>query len=211
MPFAVSMPAAAAECLRLWGIAHVVQRRTEKPGANLKRVWFPGAARDFFPQTSTFSAVSVQPPCAITCINICAHVKNPKHWQSLVSASDSWSTNGSVTGSISEQALFLSLPGLSWSMVRNTNDRLSIRVKIRRWTVSSLFQKDQLSQNMIEPAIGRGDQIKKKFFKTPSFQVFMSISSNFFKLLIDCLIVLIIFVCNIVVFICVCSIARTGC
>ena len=25
--------------------------------------------------------VSVQPPCAIACINICAHVKNPKHWQ----------------------------------------------------------------------------------------------------------------------------------
>ena len=26
------------------------------------------------------SAVSVQPPCAIACINICVHVKNPKHW-----------------------------------------------------------------------------------------------------------------------------------
>ena len=25
--------------------------------------------------------VSVQPPCAIARINICAHVKNPKHWQ----------------------------------------------------------------------------------------------------------------------------------
>ena len=25
--------------------------------------------------------VSVQPPCAIACINICAYVKNPKHWQ----------------------------------------------------------------------------------------------------------------------------------
>ena len=25
--------------------------------------------------------VSVQPPCAIACINICADVKNPKHWQ----------------------------------------------------------------------------------------------------------------------------------
>ena len=28
---------------------------------------------------STSSAVSVQPPCAIACTNICAHVKNPKH------------------------------------------------------------------------------------------------------------------------------------
>ena len=25
--------------------------------------------------------VSVQPPCAIACTNICAHVKSPKHWQ----------------------------------------------------------------------------------------------------------------------------------
>ena len=39
----------------------------------------------FLPELA-FSAVSpltvsVQPPCAIACINICAHVKNPKHWQ----------------------------------------------------------------------------------------------------------------------------------
>ena len=26
-------------------------------------------------------AVCVQRPCAVTCINICAHVKIPKHWQ----------------------------------------------------------------------------------------------------------------------------------
>ena len=39
-------------------------------------------SRDFFPQ-SAFSAdsltVSAQPPCATACINICEHVKNPKH------------------------------------------------------------------------------------------------------------------------------------
>ena len=37
------------------------------------------------PVESTSSAdsltVSAQPPCAIVCINICAHVKNPKRWQ----------------------------------------------------------------------------------------------------------------------------------
>ena len=25
--------------------------------------------------------MSVQPSCAIACIDICAHVKDPKHWQ----------------------------------------------------------------------------------------------------------------------------------
>ena len=44
------------------------------------------AATDFLP-VSTFNAdslilkVSVQPLCAIVHINICKHIKNPKHWQ----------------------------------------------------------------------------------------------------------------------------------
>ena len=42
---------------------------------------------------STLSAesltVSIQLPCAIACINICAYVKNPKHWQPHPSV-DSW-------------------------------------------------------------------------------------------------------------------------
>ena len=66
------------------GIAQLVEHQTEKPGAILMKVQFPGAARDFLAD-SAFSAdcltVSVQPPCAITCLNICAHVENPKHWQ----------------------------------------------------------------------------------------------------------------------------------
>ena len=41
----------------------------------------------FLPE-STFSAdfltVSVHPPCAIACIYICAHVKDPKHWQTYL-------------------------------------------------------------------------------------------------------------------------------
>ena len=63
------------------GIAQSVERPTEKPGAVLTRVRVPG---NFLPK-STFSAdsltVSVHPRCAIACINICAHVKNPKRWQ----------------------------------------------------------------------------------------------------------------------------------
>ena len=51
----------------------------------MTRARVPGAARDFSPGVYFFSAdslmVSVQPPCAIACINICAHVKNPTHWQ----------------------------------------------------------------------------------------------------------------------------------
>ena len=41
--------------------------------------------------------------------------------------------------------------------------------------------------------------------------MFLHICRNYETALINCLIVLIIFVCGIVVFICVCSIARTGC
>ena len=41
--------------------------------------------------------------------------------------------------------------------------------------------------------------------------MFLDICRNCETALINCLIVLIIFVCGIVVFICVCSITRTGC
>ena len=41
--------------------------------------------------------------------------------------------------------------------------------------------------------------------------MFLHICRNCETALINCLIVLIIFVCGIVVFICVCSITRTGC
>ena len=41
--------------------------------------------------------------------------------------------------------------------------------------------------------------------------MFLHICRNYETALLNCLIVLIIFVCGIVVFICVCSIARTGC
>ena len=63
------------------GIALLVERPTEKPGAILTRVRVPGAARDFFLPESATSAdsltVSLQPPCAIGCIstNFCARVK----------------------------------------------------------------------------------------------------------------------------------------
>ena len=67
-------------------------------GFFLPRVRVPGAARDFFSRgfesqvrrriflpgsasSADCLAVSVRPPCAIACINICGHVKNPKHWQ----------------------------------------------------------------------------------------------------------------------------------
>ena len=50
----------------------------------LMQVQLPSVARVFFPAW-TFSAdsvtVFVQPPCAIECINICMHIKNPKHCQ----------------------------------------------------------------------------------------------------------------------------------
>ena len=66
------------------GIAHLVWRRTKKPGAIPTRVRFYNTRGMFPPSESTFSAdslaVFVQPPCTIACISICASVKNPKHW-----------------------------------------------------------------------------------------------------------------------------------
>ena len=49
------------------------------------RVQLPNEARDFPPRVNSQCrpsyAVFVQPSCAIACINICAHVKSPKHRQ----------------------------------------------------------------------------------------------------------------------------------
>ena len=59
--------------------AQLVERSTEKPGAVLF-VW-----QGIFHPESTFSAnsltVSIQPLCAIACINIHTHIKNHKRWQ----------------------------------------------------------------------------------------------------------------------------------
>ena len=57
--------------------------RLKNLGTILTRLRFPSATRNFSPshllvQTLT---VLVQPLRAITCTNICAHVKTPKHWQ----------------------------------------------------------------------------------------------------------------------------------
>ena len=55
------------------GIAELVERLIEKPGAILARVRVPGAARDFFPESTSGAdslPVSVQPPCEIACIKI---------------------------------------------------------------------------------------------------------------------------------------------
>ena len=60
-----------------WDVVHLVERRTGSP---LTQVQFPGAARDFLSPDSTCSADSLsvlKPTCAIACINICAHVKDP--------------------------------------------------------------------------------------------------------------------------------------
>ena len=38
----------------------------------------------FLPESASSAdslTVSLQPPCAIACTNVCAHVKNPKHWE----------------------------------------------------------------------------------------------------------------------------------
>ena len=64
------------------GVAQLVESPTEKPGAILTRIRVPGAARDSSPRVSFQCRLSYgvrTAPCAIACINIYAHVKNPKH------------------------------------------------------------------------------------------------------------------------------------
>ena len=67
------------------GIVQLVECRTETLGAILSQVRFPWAGRNVSFSLCKLSvqiiSVYVQPPCAIACISICAHVTNPKHWQ----------------------------------------------------------------------------------------------------------------------------------
>ena len=82
----LSCPAHA--CLRCGmegrGIAQLVERPTEKPGAVPTRVRVPGEVKDFSPRVSfqcRLLRCPYSPPCAIACINICTLVKNSTHWQ----------------------------------------------------------------------------------------------------------------------------------
>ena len=81
------------------GIAQLVERLTNKPGAVLTRIRqgisFSCSPRASFlcncltvvkfqcklSSSANTSTVSVRPLCAFACVNIYAHVKNPKHWQ----------------------------------------------------------------------------------------------------------------------------------
>ena len=63
------------------GIAQLVERLTKMPGVILTQVRVPGAARDFLPQSQLSVQTPLRCPCAIACINICAHVKDPQPWQ----------------------------------------------------------------------------------------------------------------------------------
>ena len=59
------------------GVAQFVERRTSTP---MRQVRFPGTARDFLPRVDFQWRLSFDvctPPCAIACINICAHDKDP--------------------------------------------------------------------------------------------------------------------------------------
>ena len=69
-----------ATAVLLWypkGITQWVERPTEKPGGSSSRFLFP---RINF-QCRLSYGVRTAPVCNIVCINICAHVKDPKHWQ----------------------------------------------------------------------------------------------------------------------------------
>ena len=66
-------------------IAQLIERQTEKPGAILTCVRAPRCGKGFFSQSQlsvqTLLRCLYSPPCAIAGISICAHVKNPQHWQ----------------------------------------------------------------------------------------------------------------------------------
>ena len=73
------------------GIAQMVERPTEKPGAILTRVRVPSAARKFISQSQLLMQILLRCPyiplvqshasTSVRMLKICAHVKNPKHWQ----------------------------------------------------------------------------------------------------------------------------------
>ena len=62
-----------------------VARASDRHAAEAGSIPRCGEGFYFFSPESTFSAdsltVSVQTPCAIACSNICANVKDAKHWQ----------------------------------------------------------------------------------------------------------------------------------
>ena len=58
-------------------VAQLVEHRTGTPPTQVR---FPGAARNFSPRVNFQSRLSDgvrTPPCAIACIYICVHVKDP--------------------------------------------------------------------------------------------------------------------------------------
>jgi len=65
-----------------WGTAQLVGHSTEKPGTILMWVRVPGAAKDFSPCQLSVQTL-LQPPCAIACINSCAHLKIPRQQHEL--------------------------------------------------------------------------------------------------------------------------------
>ena len=57
------------------------------PAMLLRQVRFPSAARDFSPGINFLCRLSHgvhKPSCAIAFINICKHVRDPKHWQTKI-------------------------------------------------------------------------------------------------------------------------------
>ena len=64
----------------IWNGGDVDQLIERRTGTPLMQVWFPGATRIFLPESTFSSDISYGVriiSCAIACINICAHVKDP--------------------------------------------------------------------------------------------------------------------------------------
>ena len=70
------------------GRVQMVEHSTEKPGANAIRTWFESPVQQTFSPSVNFQCrlsycvhTLHSPLCALTCINICAHIESPKRWQ----------------------------------------------------------------------------------------------------------------------------------
>ena len=66
------------------GMAQLVKHQAKKPGTVLTQVRFLSAASGFSPGVDCQRRLSYgvhQPPCAVTCTDIYAHIKNHEHWQ----------------------------------------------------------------------------------------------------------------------------------
>ena len=137
----------------LWaGTVQLVECPIEKPSAILTRVRVRGAACVFSPK-STFSAasvtMSVKPSCAITCVDICAHVKIPNtgsHTTVGWTHQNTAHTHRSGHAALQLLRLLCLKPVLNWANVCSPNILRTVRRTVVRFLIELLDRRTWFGQ-----------------------------------------------------------------